>query len=170
MPPPGQFPQYPGAPMPPFPGAPQNLPFPPNMPPPGFRPPFPPMGMPGMPSPAGLPPFAPSGLSGSPANGTASVQAAVQVLPPKDGVMWPDADASPVRSNIYRLSLRCGKLTPTFLNNLVGREARPTASLPIQLSSPFECYSAVSFDRSTASQFCSDFGNSFRIWCSTLGI
>lgn len=106
MPPPGMapYPPFPGAPMPPFPGAagtPGSLPFPP---PPGFRPPFPPMGMPGMPgmpSSMGLPPFAPPGeMMGSPASAMTAPPAAlattVNVLPAANGVIWPDADASPV--------------------------------------------------------------------------
>jgi hypothetical protein len=104
MPPPGMnapYPQFPGAPMPPYPGAPVNLPFPPNLPPQGFRPPFPPMGVPGMPSPMGMPPFGPpGGFAGSPAGMAPTFNATpvVTILPPQDGVMWPDADASPVSS------------------------------------------------------------------------
>ncbi|WWC92810.1 uncharacterized protein L201_007769 [Kwoniella dendrophila CBS 6074] len=88
----------------------------PNGPPPGFRPPFPP---------AGIPPFPPASNSpnqfGSPAPGLPGIpptpnfvpQAStpiplqpVEVLPPKDGVMWPDATASPAEKRAQQSRYR----------------------------------------------------------------
>ncbi|WRT69707.1 uncharacterized protein IL334_006697 [Kwoniella shivajii] len=107
----------PVAPMMPFGSAP---PFPPG-PPPGFRPPFPP---------AGIPPFPPANNSpitfGSPAPGLPAMppttfvpQAAtpvlvrpVEVLPPKDGVMWPDAAASPAEKRAQQPRYRYVSPTP----------------------------------------------------------
>ncbi|WWC95584.1 hypothetical protein V866_002449 [Kwoniella sp. B9012] len=110
----------PVVPFPPFGAAPP--PFPAG-PPPGFRPPFPP---------AGIPPFPPASNSpipiGSPAPGILGVpptpptfvpQAStpvaaqpVEVLPPKDGVMWPDATASPAEKRAQQPRYRYSSPTP----------------------------------------------------------
>ncbi|OCF42607.1 zinc finger protein [Kwoniella heveanensis CBS 569] len=120
FPPPTMPPGFPGMPPPSLPaGA-----IPPFAPPPGFRPPFPPAGVSpfpnmsnspiriGLNSPAGGPP-PPGGGPGlppmpnfaqppsTPLPGQPQPQAqiqpieAVEILPPKDGVMWPDTTASP---------------------------------------------------------------------------
>ncbi|KAK6908704.1 hypothetical protein I203_102707 [Kwoniella mangroviensis CBS 8507] len=110
----------PVVPFPPFGAAPPPFPAGPS---PGFRPPFPP---------AGIPPFPPASNSpipiGSPAPGilgvpptpptfvpqTSTPVAAqpVEVLPPKDGVMWPDASASPAEKRAQQPRYRYSSPTP----------------------------------------------------------
>lgn len=111
IPPPGMAgtpPPFPPA-MPPFPMAggfpphpppPGQLPFPPNLPPPGFRPPFmPPPGGQAMPP---MPPFAPPFAMPPPAQSPSVTESAtIEVLPPKDGVVWPDPENMPVGVSLF---------------------------------------------------------------------
>jgi len=170
MPPPGmgaQYPPFPGAPMPPYPGAPMNMPFPPNLPPQGFRPPFPPMGLPGMPSPIGMPTFGPpGGYPGSPAGMAPppNVAAPVNILAPQDGVMWPDAEASPV-SLIKKFQVRSNRYLIIHFCDPPGRETCSTTAIPLLVSTSFQWAFAIPCTGSTASRFRSDERNPFSFWC-----
>ncbi|WWC65840.1 uncharacterized protein I303_108462 [Kwoniella dejecticola CBS 10117] len=103
--------------FPPFGGAP--VPFPAASPPAGFRPPFPPAGIPsfpptsGSPLPQGSPATTAPGVGGLPAPPTFLPQSAapapatvVEIQPPKDGVMWPDATASPAEKRAQQSRYR----------------------------------------------------------------
>lgn len=81
-------------------------------------PPFPPNGMPamapptstqspgtfvppqfGIPTPSFVPPTPAVGPSGQPADQADAVAPELTTLPPKDGVIWPDNEATPVRED-----------------------------------------------------------------------
>nr|XP_018260297.1 zinc finger protein [Kwoniella dejecticola CBS 10117]OBR82455.1 zinc finger protein [Kwoniella dejecticola CBS 10117] len=113
--PPGMPPSFPGMPPPTMP--PGSMP--PFAPPAGFRPPFPPAGIPsfpptsGSPLPQGSPATTAPGVGGLPAPPTFLPQSAapapatvVEIQPPKDGVMWPDATASPAEKRAQQSRYR----------------------------------------------------------------
>ncbi|WVW86913.1 hypothetical protein I302_108968 [Kwoniella bestiolae CBS 10118] len=105
--------------FPPFGAAPPQFPA---GPPPGFRPPFPPVGVPPFPpisnspipmgSPAGLPGVPPTPPTFVPQTSTPVPVQPVEVLPPKDGVMWPDATASPAEKRAQQPRYRYTSPTP----------------------------------------------------------
>nr|XP_019009344.1 zinc finger protein [Kwoniella pini CBS 10737]OCF48125.1 zinc finger protein [Kwoniella pini CBS 10737] len=119
--PPGMPPGFPGMPPPTMPAG----SLPPFAPPPGFRPPFPPAGVPpfppasnsplplGSPAPgfpgAGVPPTPPAFV---PQTATPVPAPAVDIQPPKDGVMWPDATASPAEKRAQQPRYRYSSPSP----------------------------------------------------------
>ncbi|WWC73686.1 uncharacterized protein I206_107658 [Kwoniella pini CBS 10737] len=112
-------------PAPPMPFPPFAAPPFPAGPPPGFRPPFPPAGVPpfppasnsplplGSPAPgfpgAGVPPTPPAFV---PQTATPVPAPAVDIQPPKDGVMWPDATASPAEKRAQQPRYRYSSPSP----------------------------------------------------------